>query len=156
VLINAYSLVPTQRALYALAFVMMTAKFVIMNLMVKETRQGEVRMQETRGQSLFALLGEYRGVFSQILTARQTLYTIGIMMIMSATQLVNNTFWSILVTQRLHIPAQHIALYPFARSLIMLVFFFLVTCARPRFAPATHVGGAGRVYHQPGAPDHHA
>ena len=127
VLINAYSLVPTQRALYAFAFVMMTAKFVTMNRMVKETRQGMVRMSETRGQSLFQLLGEYHGVFRQILAARQTLYTIGIMMIMSAAQLVNNTFWSILVTQRLHIPAQHIAYYPFARSLIMLVFFFLVT-----------------------------
>ena len=46
------------RGLYLLAFVMMTAKFLINNAMVTETRQGLVRMQETRAQPLFAVLRE--------------------------------------------------------------------------------------------------
>ena len=66
-LINRYSLIPTMRGLYLLACLMMTIKFIVMNVMVTETRQGVVRMQETRSQSLFSMLGEYRGVFRQIL-----------------------------------------------------------------------------------------
>ncbi len=126
-LINRFSLIPTMRGLYLLACVMMTIKFIAMNMMVTETRQGKVRMAETRDQSLFSMLGEYRGVFKQILASPQTLYTLGIMMVMSIATMVNSTFWAILVTGKLHIPPEHLAIYPFARSVIMLVFFFLIT-----------------------------
>jgi len=125
-LINAFSLVPTMRGLYLLAFVMMTAKFVIMNAFVKETRQGLVRMAESKHQSMVELLREYTGVIRQILAAPQTLLTLGIMLVMSITQMVHGTFWSIYVTEKLHIPTQHLALYPFARSVVMLLFFFTI------------------------------
>jgi MFS family permease len=125
-LVNAFSLVPTVRGLYLFAAVMMTAKFVVMNFLVTETRQGLVRMQESRHQSLFALLGEYRGVLGQVLRAPQTLYTLGIMLVMSICMMVNNTFWSILVTEKLRIPAEHLSLYATARSVTMLLFFFFV------------------------------
>jgi hypothetical protein len=48
------------------------------------------------------------------------------MVVVSIVTVVQGTFWSIIVTERIHIPAGHIALYPFARSLIMLGFLFLV------------------------------
>jgi hypothetical protein len=48
VLIAGFSLIPTVRGLYVFAAIMMTAKFVIMNLMVEETQRGKIRMQETR------------------------------------------------------------------------------------------------------------
>jgi DHA1 family tetracycline resistance protein-like MFS transporter len=126
VLINQFGLVPTMRGLYLFACVMMTAKFLIMNAMVTETRQGMIRMQETRGQSLWSMLGEYRGVLRQILATPQTLYTLGIMLVMSIANTVSGAFWSILVTVKLRIPPEHIALYPFARSVVMLLFFFIV------------------------------
>jgi MFS family permease len=125
-LISVYSLVPTMRGLYLLAFVMMTAKFVIMNFLVKETRQGLVRMAESKHQSMAAVLREYTGVVRHILAAPQTLLTLGIMLVMSITQMVHGTFWSIYVTEKLQIPTQHLALYPFARSVVMLIFFFTV------------------------------
>ena len=62
ILIDQFSLVPTMRFLYFLAFVMMTAKFLIMNAMVTETDEGLVRMEETRHQSIFAIVGESRSV----------------------------------------------------------------------------------------------
>ena len=49
------------------------------------------------------------------------------MLVMSIATMVNSTFWAILVTEKLHIPPEHLAFYPFARSVIMLLFFFLVT-----------------------------
>lgn len=126
VLINDFGLVATMRGLYLLAFVMMTAKFIVMNVMVTETRVGMVRMEETRGQSLFATLSEYKGVLRLILTAPETLYTLGIMLVMSIANTVGSTFWAILVTEKLRIPAEHIAVFPFAKSVVMLLFFFLV------------------------------
>ena len=120
---------PTIRGLYLLAFVMMTTKFVVMNRMVTETEQGIVRMQETRGQPLFAVLRGYPAVLRQLLHARTTLLTAGLMVVLSIYMVIRGTFWSILVTEKLQIPAEHLALYPFARSIVMLVFFFL---AMPR------------------------
>lgn len=130
-LINRFSLVPTMRGLYLFSFLMMTTKFVVMNGMVTETRQGRVRMEETRGQRLGELLVEYRLVFRQILKAPQTLFTIGILLASGACHVINNTFWSINVTERILIPAEHLALYPFARSMVMLLFFFIIS---PRLA----------------------
>ncbi len=127
VLIAHYSLAPTVRGLYLLACVMMTTKFLILNAMVTETRQGRVRMEQTRGRSAMALLAEYRDVASHVFSTPHTLYTIGLMAIVSIVTMVQGTFWAIIVTERIHIPPAQIAIYPFARSLIMLfVLFFVV------------------------------
>jgi MFS family permease len=149
-LIHQYSLVPTMRGLYVFSFVMMTAKFVVMNAMATETRQGMVRLAETKHQSLFQILAEYRNVLKALLGTRQTLYTIGIMMVMGITSLVNGTFWAILVTERLQIPAQYISIYPFAKSIATLIFFFV---AMPRvrdmhFRNPMLVGFAGFIISQ--------
>jgi hypothetical protein len=104
----------------------MTAKFLIMNGMVKETKHGVLRMEQTRHHNLFLLLGEYRGVFRQIIGSPRTVYTLGVMLVMSTCWMINSTFWSIYVTENLSIPPEHLALYPFARSIAMLFFFFLV------------------------------
>lgn len=128
-LIAQFSLVPTMRGLYLLAFVMMTTKFVVMNSMVTETKQGVVRMAETRDQPLFDVLRGYPAVLKQLLRARTTLLTAGLMLVVSISTMVRSTFWSILVTEKLLIADEYLALYAFARSIIMLAFFFL---AMPR------------------------
>jgi len=124
-LISRYTLVPTMRGLYILAFVLMSAKFIILYIYSKETKQGQVRMQETQSQSFFHMLRGYKDVVKTILQPPATLYTLGIMIAMTTANTIHNTFWSVIVTQRVLIPDAHIALYPFARSIIMLVFFFL-------------------------------
>jgi MFS family permease len=128
-LIAQFSLVPTIRGLYLLAFVMMTIKFVIMNSMVTETKQGVVRMAETRGQPLFAVLRGYPTVLRRLLGARVTLLTAALMLVLQICLLIRGAFWSILVTEKLLIPDEYLALYAFARSIIMLAFYFL---AMPR------------------------
>ncbi len=125
-LIDRYTLVPTMRGLYLFSAVMMTAKAITMNALVGETRQGKVRMAESRGQSLVAMLAEYRGVLPRLFGSRRTLYTLGLLLVTGIAQMVNNNFWAIYATQRLGIPDGDIALYPFARSLVMLLFYFLV------------------------------
>ena len=125
-LIDHYSLVPTMRGLYFLSFVMMTAKFLIMNGMVSETRQGVVRMKETRTQPLFAIVRESRAVLKQVFSTPATLFTAALMILLNICWLTKGTFWSILVTEKLGIPAEHLVIFTFARSIIMLLFFFVV------------------------------
>jgi DHA1 family tetracycline resistance protein-like MFS transporter len=125
-LIDKYSLIPTMRGLYLLSFVMMTAKFVIMNAMVTETKQGLVRMEETRHQPLFKVVGGSKGVLKQIMRTPVTLFTAGLMIILGITGMVRGTFWSILVTEKLLFPSADLAWYAFARSMTMLLFFFIV------------------------------
>jgi MFS family permease len=125
-LVGKFSLVPTVRGLYVFSLIMMTTKFVVMNVFVTETRQGQIRLDETRGQPLFSLLQGYQDVFGQLLRTPRTLVTLGIMLVMSITMMINGTFWAILVTERLHVPNQAIAIFPFVKSAMMLVFFFFV------------------------------
>jgi hypothetical protein len=88
-------------------------------------------MDETRTQSVFALLGEYRHVVRDILRAPQTLYTAGITLILSITTLISGNFWAIILTEKLHIPPQNLGAFPFVKSAIVLAFFFVVM---PRIA----------------------
>lgn len=125
-LINKFSLITTMRGLYLLAFVMMTAKFLILNTMATETQQGLIRLEMTRDQPLFNVVGESWEVLKKVLRRPATMLVAGLMIIVSITNTVNGAFWSILVTEKLQIPSHHLALYPFARSVTMLLFFFFL------------------------------
>jgi len=126
-LISIFSLVPTVRGLYVFAAFMFTLKAVITYWMTEETAQGKVRLHETRDQSVFHVLRGYKGVLYELLRTPQTLYTAGIMLVISIYRLINGNFWAIIVTEKLHIPAENIAIFPFIKSAIMLAFFFVVT-----------------------------
>jgi MFS family permease len=126
VLINQFSLIPTMRGLFVFALVMMTTKFLVLNYFAVETRHGQVRMEETRGKPLRSLVGGYGGVLAQLLRTPHTLASLGIMLVISITATISTTFWAILVTEKLGIPTQNIAIFPFVKSVVMLGFFFLI------------------------------
>jgi predicted MFS family arabinose efflux permease len=96
------------------------------------------------------VLSEYKGVFQEVIHTPQTLYTAGIMLIMSICLLINGTFWSIIVTEKLHIPTQNLAVFPFVKSVIMLVFFFVIIprMRRLHFKIPLVLGFAGFVLSQ--------
>lgn len=129
-LIEKFTLVPAMRGLFLFSFVMMTIKFYATNAMTKETQRGLERIDETRGQPLFAVLSESTGVLKQVAQSPVILATTGVMVILSISRMIQGTFWSILATEQLGVPDQWLALYFSARSLIMLLIFFLVM---PRF-----------------------
>ena len=126
VLIGQFSLVPSLRGLYLLSFLMMTTKFIVMNGIVSETRRGQVRMHETRGQPLITVVRESPAVLKRILHTPATLVTAALMLLLNICWLVKGTFWSILVTEKLGIPPEYLVIFTFARSIIMLLFFFFV------------------------------
>jgi hypothetical protein len=125
-LVGAIDLAPAVRLLYALAMVMMSLKAWILYRYSSETRQGEIRMKETRDQPIFSVVGGYGAVFKQILSTPRTLVVVGIMFVMGVVVMVNSTFWSILVTEKLGIPSEHLAIYPFARSALLLALYFVL------------------------------
>jgi len=125
-LIGAFSLIPTVRGLYFFAAIMFTIKATITYRMTEETAQGKIRMEETRNQNIFSALSEYRGIFQGLLRTPQTLYTAGIMLVVSISTLISGGFWGIIVTQKLHIPDENLAVFQFIRSAVILVFFFVI------------------------------
>ncbi len=126
VLIARFSLVPTIRGLYLLSLVLMTAKFVTLNAFATETKMGQARMAGTRGKPLLDGVRGYPAVFKQVLRTPATLLMLGLMVVLGISRMVSSTFWSIMVTEKLQIPAEHLAIFPFAKSTVMLLFFFLV------------------------------
>jgi MFS family permease len=126
VLMSIFSLVPTMRGLYIFAAFMFTLKAIITYRMTEETAQGQVRLHETRDQSTFHILSGYKDVLYELLRTPRTLYTAGIMLVISISSLISSNFWAIIVTEKLHIPAENIALFSFIKSAIVLVFFFVV------------------------------
>lgn len=124
IFISKYGLIPTIRIVYLLAFVMMTCKFIILNKYSTETEHGKTRKSETKNLGILSLLKGYIPVVKQILETRETLLTLGIMLVMSISNMVNGTFWSILVVEKIHMPASNIGVFSFVRSFVMLIFFF--------------------------------
>ncbi len=125
-LIATYSLVPTVRGLYFFAAFMFTLKAAVTYWMTEETGQGKIRMQETQDLNVFHILRGYTDVFQTLIRTPRTLYAAGILLIISITSLIGGSFWGILVTEKLHIPANTIAIFPFIKSAIILTFFFVI------------------------------
>jgi MFS family permease len=123
-LIATNGLVPTMRGLYFFAAFMFTLKALITYRLTTETKQGMVRMQETRHQSMWSVFREYKGVFWTLLRTPHTLLTATILLVNQITWTINGSFWAIIVTQKLHVPEQYLALFPFLKSTIILIFFF--------------------------------
>ncbi len=125
-LIQTYSLVPTMRGLYLFAAGMFTFKAFVTYFATRETRQGEIRMRETRHQSVAHVLGGYFGVVRDVIHSPRTLATAGIMLVLSIAWMISGNFWAILATEKLHIADQDLASFPFVKSTVMILFFFTV------------------------------
>jgi MFS family permease len=119
-------LVPAVRGLFLFGFVILTAKFVTLYLLSHETVRGVKRMQETRQQSISSLLGEYRGVFSQILHSRPILMALSLMVITNIYSLISTNFWGVLFTGKLGFASSQISIYVAVRSIVMTACFFLI------------------------------
>ena len=150
ILIGTFSLVPTMRGLYTFAVVMFTVKAIVTYRMTQETGQGKIRLHETRHQNMLDVLSGYKGVLRTLLQTPQTLYTAGIMLVLSIASLISGSFWAIIVTGKLHIPAQNLAIFPFVKSAIMLAFFFVVMprIKKTHFKLPLGVGFSGFVISQ--------
>ena len=75
---------------------------------------------------MFGLLRGSRAVLKKLLGSPITLAVIGLMVVLGTTRIITGTFWSILATEKLLIPPEELPLYQLLRSVVMMLFFFLV------------------------------
>jgi MFS family permease len=125
-LLKRFDMIPTIRGLFFLAFVMMMFKFILLYFITDETHQGKVRLEETRESGLGELLRGYGVVIRNLFKAKETIYLLVIMIVMSIQGTVSNSFWSVIATESLGVPIGFIGLFPFVKAMIMMWFFFVI------------------------------
>jgi MFS family permease len=126
ILVSRMTLVPAVRILYINAFVVMTLKLFILYFRSKETKQGAIRVRETSGQSVFALLPGYKDVIRQMFKSHGILFSVTVSALVEIVAMVNLTFWQIIASKRVGAPDQWLPLFPMLRSVIAIVFFFTI------------------------------
>ena len=136
-LIERFSLVPTMRVLYAFAFISMTSKFIILNIVATETKQGEVRLRETDAVPLLRLALDSLRDIPRIFSSRGALVAMLMLAFHAIYVTVRNTFFAVYLTGGLGFSAAAVGVFPAIRSVIILILFFAVV---PRLDQERHVG----------------
>ncbi|GHV61077.1 hypothetical protein AGMMS49587_04260 [Spirochaetia bacterium] len=126
IMVSRLTLVPAIRILYINAFVVMTAKLLLLYFFSRETGTGMVRLEETKGKSILALAGGYGGVLKIIAHSKGTVFSLVIMALVGAVGMINTTFWQVIVSKKLLVPDTLLPLFPMLRSFIAMAFLFLV------------------------------
>ena len=126
VLFSRLSLVSAIRVLYINGFVVMTAKVLLCYVFSRETRMGMIRREETRGKSIFSLALGYGGVLKIIIRSRGTIFAMAITALVGIVVMINNTFWQVIVSQKLLVPVQFLPFFLVLKSAITIVFLLFV------------------------------
>lgn len=124
--VQEYTVVPTMRVLYGITFVMMTAKFLILFRFSHETAIGRRRREEFSNRSVWAHLLDSRHVLMRMLRDRKVMLTVGLLACFSTMKNVNDSFWALLVQDKLGIAAENLSVFSTVRSLLMLACYFVV------------------------------
>ncbi len=124
--VSRFGLIPAVRGLFLFGAFMLAAKAAVLYIYSHETARGVQRMAETKGQSLFSLLGEYRNVIGQLLHSRPLLAALALMVITSIYTTVSGSFWGVLFTSKLGFADSEISIYVALRSIVMTICFFLL------------------------------
>ena len=126
ILISQYTIVPVMRWIYVFAFLSKTLKFILLNKYSTETQVGRVRKDETLGVSMLTILSGYVGVFRRILASKGMILALTISAIFSITSMIMHNFFGLYTTGDLQIPEHFLAYYPILRSVIIVLFMFLI------------------------------
>ena len=124
--VQKYGVVPTMRVLYLITFVMMTAKFVILYFCTKETQIGKRRMEECRHVSLLSHLWNSRFILLDMLKDKRIMLTVALVASYMTMKGVQDSFWPILVTERLGIAEENLSIFATIKNLLMLVSYFFI------------------------------
>ena len=128
--IDAFGLVPTMRALYGITFVSMTVKFILVQILSKETSIGKRRIAATKGKSILRLLYECKDVYIKTVMSKRMLLTFGVFASYSLVTTLTNSYWALLVCGELGIAQSNVVFFTTIKSLVtLLCVLFLVPAA---------------------------
>ena len=144
VFVRRYTVVPTMRVLYFIAFVFMTAKFILLYARGTETSVGRARMREMGGTPLFAHLGRYPAVFKKLVRSRGAMLALMIRILLSVTNMVAANFFALYAVGSLGVPAEYMSYFPMVRAAIALFFMLFLqrSMARMPLRPIMAAGAA--------------
>ncbi|MDR1000082.1 MAG: MFS transporter [Clostridiales bacterium] len=126
ILVSRLTLAPAVRILYINAFVIMTAKLIILYALSTETQVGIIRMKEVKGQKFSALLSGYKSVLGTMFRSRGMMFALFISIIVEIAFMLSSTFWQIIASRRIGVSDTMLPLFPMVRSIISIVLFFTV------------------------------
>jgi MFS family permease len=124
VMVARFSLVPAVRILYLNAFVVMSAKVILLYAVARETAMGVLRKQRARGRSWWGELAGYREILALMRRSKGTRFAVLVTFLVGAVGTITGTFWQIIISQKLHIPDAWLPLFPMVRSLLAITFYF--------------------------------
>jgi MFS family permease len=126
ILVARLTLVPAIRILYINAFIVMTAKILILYKFSTETDVGKIRREATRSLSWREMLFGYKSALNKILTSRGTVFAIVISILVEIVGMIGITFWQIIASRRIGIPDTLLPIFPMIRSILSIFLFFTV------------------------------
>jgi len=126
VLVAKLTLAPAIRILYINAFVVMTAKLLILYKFSTETGVGKIKREETRNKSLGEMLSGYKWAFRKIIHSQGTIFAIIISILVEIVSMLGMTFWQIIASRRIGVPDTLLPVFPMVKSILSIVFFFTV------------------------------
>jgi len=121
-LIQGFSLVPVIRVLYVIFAITMFIKVILTYRYCNETRQGKIRLTETKSTPIHSMLSEYKDLIPRVLKNREVMKIVSINVIFRITTLISTTFFGLFITVRLGIPERYLAFFPILNSVVMLIF----------------------------------
>jgi MFS family permease len=126
ILVAKLTLAPAIRILYINAFIIMTAKLLILYKFSTETGVGKIRREASRNMSWREMLPGYKSALRKILTSRGTKFAIIISILIEIVAMIGMTFWQIIASRRIGIPDTLLPIFPMARSILSIVLFFTI------------------------------
>lgn len=126
ILVAKLTLAPAIRILYINAFIVMTAKLIILYKLSTETEVGIIRREATRGMSWMEMLSGYKSAVKKILTSKGTKFAIIISILVEIVGMIGMTFWQIIASKRIGVPDTLLPIFPMAKSILAIVLFFTV------------------------------
>ena len=121
-LINSFTVVPVVRVLYFVFALNMLIKVIVTFRHCEETRQGKIRMAETKDTPVLQMLYEYKDLIPKVVKNKEIMKVLIVSVILHITNLVNTNFFSLYVTQRLGIADRYLAFFPILNAAVMLIF----------------------------------
>lgn len=121
-LVGKYDVVPVMRWLYFIAAISMLAKFLLLYYFGGETKVGKKRMEETKNLSYFSMMKGYGAVFLTMIKSGKMRLVVYFMALTNIIQIATTNFFSLYVTEELHLSDELVAVFPVIRTLVMLAF----------------------------------
>ncbi len=122
ILVDVYSVQSVVSVLYFISGISMSMKFLILFIYGGETKVGKQRLAETKNVSYFTLFKGYAGVAKTVVRNANMRFVVVFMALTNIILIAVQNFFSLYITQYLHLSENLVPIFPMVRTAVMLVF----------------------------------